>query len=60
MGIYLFKRDVILKLLDNTLKDFGKHIIPEAINSYRVFSTFSRAIGRTSAPSAPFFEANLD
>src|ERR1700722_19056101 len=28
MGIYLFKRDVVLKMLDNALTDFGKHIIP--------------------------------
>src|SRR5277367_1098554 len=26
MGIYLFKREVVLKLLDNTHTDFGKHI----------------------------------
>src|SRR5690349_17402579 len=31
MGIYVFNRDVLIKLLDNTLTDFGKHIIPGAI-----------------------------
>src|SRR4051812_34103717 len=31
MGIYVFNRDVLRKLLDNTLADFGKHIIPAAI-----------------------------
>ena len=34
MGIYVFKRDVLVKLLDNTLTDFGKHIIPNAIQSH--------------------------
>src|SRR6185503_4791717 len=31
MGIYIFNRAVLLKLLDNSLTDFGKHIIPGAI-----------------------------
>src|SRR4051812_26354571 len=31
MGIYVFNREVLRKLLDNTLADFGKHIIPAAI-----------------------------
>ena len=36
MGIYLFNREVMLKLLDNSLTDFGKHIIPGAIDSHKV------------------------
>src|SRR6266404_4475671 len=39
MGIYVFKREVIRKLLDNSLPDFGKDIIPQAIQSQRVFSS---------------------
>ena len=31
MGIYVFNRRVICELLDNPLSDFGKHIIPHAI-----------------------------
>ncbi len=31
MGIYVFNRDLIRSLLDNPLTDFGKHIIPQAI-----------------------------
>ncbi len=54
MGIYVFNRDVIRRLLDNTLTDFGKHIIPNAIQNLRVFSFMSsRATGRTSGPFAP-------
>src|SRR5690242_13366593 len=37
MGIYIFNRDLIEKLLDNPLSDFGKHIIPHAIKTHRVF-----------------------
>lgn len=40
MGIYIFKTDVLLKLLnDNPEKtDFGKNIIPMAIQNHQVFS----------------------
>src|SRR6187200_3248679 len=34
MGIYVFNRDVLMKLLENTYTDFGKHIIPEAIYTH--------------------------
>jgi len=37
-GIYVFNRDIIRALLDNTLTDFGKHIIPRAIQTHRVCS----------------------
>ena len=33
MGIYVFNRDMLIKLLDNTHTDFGKHIIPGAIDA---------------------------
>src|ERR1700757_3768264 len=36
MGIYLFNREVLVRCLDNDLFDFGKHIIPQAINDWHV------------------------
>src|ERR1044071_7690125 len=36
MGIYVFNREVLVKLLDNTLTDFGRDVIPSAIANYRV------------------------
>ena len=37
MGIYVFSRDVLLELLENTtVTDFGREIIPAAIASHRV------------------------
>jgi len=59
MGIYIFNRDVIRRLLDNTLPDFGKDIIPQAIQKLRVFSSFSKGIGRTLARSARFSRPTL-
>jgi glucose-1-phosphate adenylyltransferase len=38
MGIYVFNRDVIRRMLDNTMTDFGKHILPNAIQNLRVFA----------------------
>ena len=59
MGIYVFNRDVLVSALDNTKTDFGKHIIPDAINhrqvSAYVFQGYWEDVGTISS----FFEANL-
>jgi len=60
MGIYVFNRDTIIRLLDNTLTDFGKHIIPGAIQSQRVFSYVFQGYWEDIGTIRSFFEANLD
>jgi glucose-1-phosphate adenylyltransferase len=60
MGIYVFNRDVLRKLLDNTHTDFGKHIIPGAIESSRVFSYVFQGYWEDIGTIRSFFEANLD
>jgi glucose-1-phosphate adenylyltransferase len=60
MGIYVFNPDVLHEVLSgSTEEDFGKHIIPRAINSHRVhafeFDGYWEDIGTIRA----FFEANL-
>ena len=60
MGIYVFNRDVMLRLLDNTLTDFGKHIIPGAIETHRVFSHVFQGYWEDIGTIRSFFEANLD
>jgi glucose-1-phosphate adenylyltransferase len=60
MGIYLFNRDIIRRLLDNTLTDFGKHIIPNAIQDLRVFSSVFQGYWEDIGTIRAFFEANLD
>src|SRR5688500_4374799 len=60
MGIYIFNRDVLIKLLDNSLTDFGKHIIPAAIDTYRVFSYVFQGYWEDIGTIRAFFEANLD
>jgi glucose-1-phosphate adenylyltransferase len=60
MGIYVFNRDVVRKLLDNTLTDFGKHIIPHAIETDRVYSSVFQGYWEDIGTIRAFFEANLD
>jgi len=60
MGIYVFNRDVIRTLLDNTLTDFGKHIIPRAIQTHRVCSYVFQGYWEDIGTIRAFFEANLD
>jgi glucose-1-phosphate adenylyltransferase len=60
MGIYLFNREVLFHLLDNDLADFGKHIIPAAIHSQRVFSYVFQGYWEDIGTIRSFFEANLN
>jgi len=60
MGIYVFNRDLIRELLDNPLSDFGKHIIPNAINNHAVYSYVYQGYWEDIGTIRSFFEANLD
>ncbi len=60
MGIYLFSRDVLLRLLDNSLTDFGKHIIPGAISAHKVHAHVFQGYWEDIGTIRSFFEANLD
>ena len=60
MGIYVFNRDILIKLLDNSYTDFGKHIIPSAIQTHRVFSYVFQGYWEDIGTIRSFFEANLD
>src|SRR5208283_823587 len=60
MGIYLFNREVLRRALDNTLTDFGKDIIPRAIQDQRVISYVFQGYWEDIGTIRAFFEANLD
>jgi glucose-1-phosphate adenylyltransferase len=60
MGIYVFNRGLIQSLLDNPLSDFGKHIIPHAINTHRVFPYVYQGYWEDIGTIRNFFEANLE
>lgn len=60
MGIYIFNRDLLYKLLDDTNNvDFGKHIIPGAIQNYSVVSYAYEGYWTDIGNIQSFFEANL-
>jgi glucose-1-phosphate adenylyltransferase len=60
MGIYVFNRDIIRRMLDNTLVDFGKNVIPNAIQNQRVCSFVFQGYWEDIGTIRAFFEANLD
>jgi glucose-1-phosphate adenylyltransferase len=60
MGIYVFNRSVLVSLLDNALTDFGKHIVPNAIQTHRVCAFVYQGYWEDIGTIRNFFEANLD
>jgi glucose-1-phosphate adenylyltransferase len=61
MGIYVFNKDVLLRLLEeNDHEDFGKQIIPGSIKSHRVYSYIFNGYWEDIGTIKSFFEANLD
>ncbi|MBI9042567.1 glucose-1-phosphate adenylyltransferase [Lutibacter sp.] len=60
MGIYIFNRDLLIKLMANpNTIDFGKEIIPQAIDKNRVFSYQYEGYWTDIGNIDSFFEANL-
>lgn len=60
MGIYVFKRDVLLDVLKGSEKDFGKEIIPKAINKCKVFGHVFTGYWRDIGTIGSFYEASLE
>jgi glucose-1-phosphate adenylyltransferase len=60
MGIYVFNREIIRELLNNAMTDFGKHIIPQCINTHKVYSYIFQGYWEDIGTIRSFFEANLD
>lgn len=62
MGIYIFNRELMFNLLEDEFKegtDFGKEILPQSLNRYKV-SSFQYEGYWTDIGNIPsFFEANL-
>jgi glucose-1-phosphate adenylyltransferase len=60
MGIYVFNRDLLFEVLENDLPDFGKHIIPQTIETHKVHAFISHGYWEDIGTIRSFFEANLD
>jgi glucose-1-phosphate adenylyltransferase len=60
MGIYVFNRSVLRECLDNDYVDFGKNVIPAAIDKYRVKAYIFQGYWEDIGTIGAFFEANLN
>ena len=62
MGIYIFKRKALVDLLDKHQQhtDFGKHVIPAAINDYNVQAYAFRGYWEDIGTIEMFYQANLE
>jgi glucose-1-phosphate adenylyltransferase len=60
MGIYVFSRDVLLDLLAaSDAKDFGREVIPSALDKYRVNSFIFRGYWADVGTVESFYDANI-
>jgi glucose-1-phosphate adenylyltransferase len=59
MGIYIFNRELLIKLLEEDTKDFGKEIIPQSIDKMKVMSYQYEDYWTDIGNIESFYEANL-
>ena len=60
MGIYVFSRDVLLDALaGDSATDFGREVIPAALDTYRVHSYLFRAYWADVGTVSSFYDANI-
>ena len=60
MGIYIFNRDLLKKLMENpNTNDFGKEIIPQAIEKHKTLSYQYEGYWEDIGNIDSFFEANI-
>jgi glucose-1-phosphate adenylyltransferase len=60
MGIYVFNREVLKECLANDYVDFGKNVIPAAIDSHRVQAYIFQGYWEDIGTIRAFFDANLN
>lgn len=61
MGIYIFNKDLLIKLLEGTdTMDFGKEIIPQSIENHKTLSYAYEGYWTDIGNIESFFEANID
>ena len=61
MGIYMFNTDVLVDLLSShNFEDFGKHLIPYAIDNHRVYGFDFEGYWEDIGTIRSFYETNLE
>ena len=59
MGVYVFSRDVLMELMEKTAAtDFGREVIPSALDKYRVNSYLFRGFWADVGTVESFYDAN--
>ncbi|MDE3084573.1 MAG: glucose-1-phosphate adenylyltransferase [Verrucomicrobiota bacterium] len=59
MGIYVFNRAALAAALENSMKDFGREVIPSAIGSMQLYAYIFEGYWEDIGTVRAFFEANL-
>jgi glucose-1-phosphate adenylyltransferase len=60
IGIYVFSRDVLLDILErDTATDFGREVIPAALDRYRVHAHLYRGYWADVGTVGSFYDANI-
>lgn len=60
MGIYVFKAKVLQEVLQGREADFGKEVIPKALEKYNVFGYVFNGYWRDIGTISAFFDASLE
>ena len=60
MGLYVFNRDVLFSLLHEENRDFGKHVIPQALGSHRVYAYVFQGAWEDIGTISNYFECSLE
>ena len=60
MGIYVFNRQVLVDCLESNLDDFGKHVIPQAIDERHVNAFIFKGYWEDIGTIRAFYEAKLN
>ncbi|MGE4357650.1 MAG: glucose-1-phosphate adenylyltransferase [Candidatus Omnitrophota bacterium] len=60
MGVYVFKADILRKILESTTDvDFGMQVIPKAIKKYKAYGFIFNGYWRDIGTIKSFYEANI-
>ncbi|HWI56413.1 MAG TPA: sugar phosphate nucleotidyltransferase, partial [Bacillota bacterium] len=60
MGIYVFNRKALLELLGEASRDFGKHVIPQALGTHRVCAYVFQGPWEDIGTIRNYFECSLE
>ena len=60
MGIYLFRKEVLVESLENSLIDFGNDVIPSLVGRRKVQAHFFDGYWRDIGTIGSFYEAHMD